>query len=338
MFNKIQRWKWNFNRVVVLFDLCYFILFNIINISEPIKYISALILVILNAIFLFTKTKKFSLFKSLRLLFRINVPIWVVVIFLTYSKYQSLPFQIIAFALVFISFTSIFTFILLVINRIIEARKLRLAIFFLILFIVLCFTISTLTYQRLVNEGSVIADKQCLNVNPLIIQRKNSYTETIRIAKANGSEEDYWKEQINYLEISKKYIQAQQSWLKEQSAFINRTDYKLFIPKIIQKAGLLQYQSREADMKSTIAVTEMFKSLTDTNKQKELATTILNEKKKQEAAEAELDKIWKSKSNFDIRVRFIRVPKTQCPKENLNIPEVPNIFAPPKQIFRGPWS
>ena len=219
-----------------------------------------------------------------------------------------------------------------------KLKKLVVIISLSFISLIIIFCLSTFKYQQLVNEGSIIADKQCLNVNPLIIQRKNSYTETIRIAKLNGSEKDYWKEQERYLTISKKYIQAQQAWLREQKAFMNRADYKFFIPKVIQEAGLLQYQSREADMKSTIAVTEMFKSLTDTNRQKELVTIIMNEKKKQEAAEAELDKIWKSKSNFDIRVRFIRVPKTKCPKENLNIPEVPNIFAPPKQIFRGPWS
>lgn len=208
----------------------------------------------------------------------------------------------------------------------------------LIIATILFFGISIFFYQQLVNEGSIIADKQCLNVNPLIIQRKNSYSETIRIAKANGTEEEYWKEQNNYLSISKKYIQAQQLWLNEQKTFINRADYKLFIPQVIQKAGLLQYESREADLKATIAVTDMFKSLTDTNKQKELATIILNEKKKQEAAEAELDKLWKSTTNFDIRQGFIRVPKTKCPKENLEIPEVPNIFAPPSQIYNGTLS
>lgn len=219
-----------------------------------------------------------------------------------------------------------------------KLKRLGVIITLPLIFLIIIFCLSTFKYQQLVNEGSVIADKQCLNVNPLIIQRKNSYTETIRIAKANGSEKDYWKEQERYLAISKKYIQAQQGWLREQKAFMNRADYKLFIPQIIQKAGILQYQSREADLKSTIAVTEMFRSLTDTNKQKELATTILKEKKKQEMAEAELDQIWKSKSNFDIRARFIRVPQTKCPKENLEIPEVPNIFAPPSQIYSGPLS
>lgn len=227
-------------------------------------------------------------------------------------------------------------------NRVIKYKeklcKLGIYVFLALIFLIIIFCLSTFKYQQLVNEGSVIADKQCLNVNPLIIQRKNSYTETISIAKANGSEEDYWKEQERYLAISRKYIQAQQAWLREQKAFMSRAVYKLFIPQIIQKAGILQYQSREADMNATIAVTEMFKSLSDASKQKELATVILSEKKKQKEAEAELDKIWKSKSNFDIRVRFIRVPKTQCPKENLEIPEVPNIFAPPSQIYSGPLS
>ena len=88
-----------------------------------------------------------------------------------------------------------------------KLKKLVVIISLSFISLIIIFCLSTFKYQQLVNEGSIIADKQCLNVNPLIIQRKNSYTETIRIAKLNGSEKDYWKEQERYLTISKKYRQ-----------------------------------------------------------------------------------------------------------------------------------
>ena len=249
MINKIKRWKLDFRKLVVPLDLLYFILLYTVSVSETFMYVSAFILAILNSVFLFTKMKKVGLLKSLAFLLLINIPIWVFVILLTYSKYQSLLFQTIAFAFVFVSFTTIVTFILLVVNRIIQAGKLKLTLAVIMLFVALCFTVSILAYQRLVNEGSMIADKQCLKVNPLIIQRKNSYVKSMEIILAKGSEIDYMNELNKYMDISNKYVEEQKKWLQEEKAFMNRIDYKLFLPSQVQTANQLQFDSREAEMK-----------------------------------------------------------------------------------------
>lgn len=334
---KTKKWKWDFSKLVVLFDLCYFILFNTVNILDPVKDISVLILVMLNAVFLFTKIKKASLLKSLVLLLLINVPIWIVVIRLVYSGYQTLPFQVIAFALVFISFTSIITFILLVINRIIERGKLILAIAVLILFIVLCFTISTLAYQRLMDESAVITDKQCMKVNPLIIKRKNSYIKSMKIVFAKGSEEDYMNELNNYMDISKKFIEEETNWLLEQERFMNRWDYNFFLPSEVKAAAQLQYTSREADMRGTQAIIDMYKT-TDLNRQKEYTKIVIDQTKIADEADKKSDILWKTKPKFDPRVRFVKVPPTKCPKKNFNIPDVQDFLTPPKPIRSGPVS
>lgn len=337
MIIKTKGWKWGFNKLVVLFDSCYFILFNTVNISEPVKYISALILVILNAVFLFTKTKKASLLKSLTLLLLINVSIWIVVILLVYSGYQSLPFQIIAFALVFISFTTIVTFILLVVNRIIQTGKLKLTIAVLMLFVVLCFTISTLAYQRLMDESAVITDKQCMKVNPLIIERKNSYIKSMKIIFTRGNEDDYMREINKYMDISKKYIEEETNWLLEQERFMNRWDYKFFLPPEVKAAAQLQYTSREADMSETQAIIDMYKT-TDVNRQKEYTKIVIDQTKIANEADKKFDLLWKTKPKFDPRVRFVKVPPTKCPKENFDIPNVMDFLTPPKPIRSGPVS
>jgi len=282
--------------------------------------------------------KKVGLLKSLAFLLLINIPIWVFVILLTYSKYQSLLFQTIAFAFVFVSFTTIVTFILLVVNRIIQAGKLKLTLAVIMLFVALCFTVSILAYQRLVNEGSMIADKQCLKVNPLIIQRKNSYVKSMEIILAKGSEIDYMNELNKYMDISNKYVEEQKKWLQEEKAFMNRIDYKLFLPSQVQTANQLQFDSREAEMKSTVAINKMFSFPNDLEKQKELYNEVVTETKIANEANKKSDLLWKTKPKFDLRIRFIKFHPSKCSKENLNIPKVPDFFVPPKPIQSGPIS
>ncbi len=97
-------------------------------------------------------------------------------------------------------------------------KKVRI-IFFAVLFGIGLFVFPTWKYQQLINEGSVIADEQCLKVNPLIIARKNSYINSMKILQASGSAQDYWTETDKYLDISKKYILAEDSWLAPKSIF-----------------------------------------------------------------------------------------------------------------------
>jgi hypothetical protein len=192
-------------------------------------------------------------------------------------------------------------------------------------------------YQRLANEGSMIADKQCINVNPLIIERKNSYIKAMRIILDKGSEEDYLNEMKHYLDVSNKYINEQAKWLKEQNSYMNRLDYQLFSPKEIKKLTLFQYRSREADMKGTKAMVAMMKT-TDVNRQKEYAKIVVDQAKIATEADKELEQIWKKGMPNDLRVRFIKIPPSKCPEENLNIPNVPDLLLPQKQVNYRPVS
>jgi hypothetical protein len=219
-------------------------------------------------------------------------------------------------------------------------KRLRMAVIFVILLLlsgVLFFAISTISYQRLVNEGSILEDNQCLMVNPEIIKRRNSYIKLIQIMKTGGSKEEYQTEQQNYKDLSSTYVRVQEIWLKQQKKYLNRGDYLLFAPKEIKAAGMAQYTSREAQMKSIIAMLALYDT-TDQKKQKELNQTIINERMKQDKADREFNQLWETKPSFDLRRRFINVPESTCPVENFDIPDTTDLFSPEVPIQSGPVS
>lgn len=222
-------------------------------------------------------------------------------------------------------------------EKCVQPMKIVKIILFFVLFVLLIYGGYEFLFQQLVNEGSLIADKQCMDVNPLIIRRKNSYLNSMKIISDKGSADDYMKELKNYLDVSNKFIAAERKWLNEEKTYMNRWDYKLILPAEIQRLGQLQYISREADVKSTQAILDMLKT-TDTNKQKEFVKVIVDQVKIGKDADYEYNQIYEKGLPFDWRMKFVKVPPSKCPKENLNIPNVPDLFSPPAQYNHGPLS
>ena len=209
-------------------------------------------------------------------------------------------------------------------------RKVKI-IFFATVIILGWFIFSTWKYQQLINEGSVIADEQCLKVNPLIIARKNSYVNSMKILQASGSAEDYWTETDKYLAISKQYIEAENIWLATQKNYMDSKDTVAYIPAYIRNAGQLQYDSRVADVEATSGIVELFETYKtiDAAKQKTLSDTILTETKKSNDLNDEYTKVYDyPQRTFDLRDYFTSVPQSKCPPENFNIPDVQDLFNP----------
>lgn len=186
-------------------------------------------------------------------------------------------------------------------------------------------------YQRIVNEGSVIADIQCLTVNPLIIQRKNIYLQSMQAVK-NKDQEKYYKLTDDYFTISSRFVIAQKNWLVDEKDYMNKWEFKYFTPKYVQDAAKYQYVSRQADAESTGLLVESYKiSQLNTSLSEELTQKASDKLTIRNNAEKKYDELWDNPGKIDWRSRFIKVPPTKCPEENLNIPEVnlKEIFEPP---------
>lgn len=238
---------------------------------------------------------------------------------------------IVILSLIYFITPSLLYRLVIYVSRRFYLKKVKIIVFAVLIGLGL-FVYSTWKYQQLINQGSVIADEQCLKVNPLIIARKNSYMDSMKILQASGSAEEYWTETDKYLAISKKYIEAEKAWLATQKAYMDSKDTNTYVPAYIRSAGQLQYDSRVADVKATSGIVELFKTYKniDAAKQKTLSDNILTETKKSNDLNDEYSKVYDHpQRTFDLRDYFTSVPQTKCPPENFNIPDVPNLLAPP---------
>lgn len=206
-------------------------------------------------------------------------------------------------------------------------KKISVIVCGLVLLAIGYFIVSTFEYQSLINQGSKIADDQCMKVNPLIIQRKNSFLDSMKILLGSGSAAEYWKENNKYLKISQQYVDEQNAWLKEEKTYMDQWNYKSFVPSYIRLAAKAQYNSREAEAKSQQAIIEEFRTK-DTVLQKKLSDLVIAQTKKSGEENDLYNKTWNSPKPFDLRDRFTKVPQTICPDENFNIPDVPDFLHP----------
>lgn len=206
-------------------------------------------------------------------------------------------------------------------------RTCAIIIFLLVLFIT-CYLV---WYQHLINKGSAFADNQCLIVNPLIIARKNSYLDSLKIIQASGSAQQLLNNTKQYIAISKEFVNSQESWLEEEKAFISQWDYKLFMPSYLKNLANAQYISREADVKATRALIDLF-NVKDSKQQKELDQIVIDQTLISKKADDEYYQIWNSPRDFGLWYSlvyiFVKVPETKCPPQNLNIPSIPDFLNP----------
>lgn len=213
-----------------------------------------------------------------------------------------------------------------------KGKKVIFACFLLVL--IYLFFLSS--YQKVVNDATVLADAHCLDVNPLIIARKNSYLASWKILESSGSAEDYWKEMGNYKNLSMQYRDAEAGWLNTQEKFLQRWDYRFLTPDIIKRGMENQYRSRQGELLLTHLTLEAFDA-TDEAKQKELFDTMMDIKQKLNKTDEDYEWLEREakKKPLTLLDLLIRIPTTKCPPENFNIPEIDSPFLP-KELPSSP--
>lgn len=199
-------------------------------------------------------------------------------------------------------------------------KKVALAVFIGVLILLLLYIF---LYQQIVNKGSSLADDQCLNVNPIMIEKRQHYINSIKIIQTSGDVDDYWKEVEMYLSSARQYIDAQSLWLENQKKHMNGLDFKIIVPSYMKRAASLQYDSREADLRATAALVELLekKDTTDEVLINELSETVIAETERAKRAEQEYADLWDSTpGKNDLRKFFINIPESRCPAENFDLP------------------
>lgn len=183
-------------------------------------------------------------------------------------------------------------------------------------------------FQQLVIEGSVLADEHCMKVNPLVISRKNAYLEQMNLILASASAEEVHQALQNYQIASDLYLAEENKWLSKQRSYLDGEMFKLMMPAYIKTAAEFQYQMYEAEYKSSLYTNQAF-SIQDQTQQMEITSKVIEETNKSKVASDNYNKAWDdNKGKFDWRFRFIKVPKSDCPAENFDMPDTENLFTP----------
>lgn len=212
----------------------------------------------------------------------------------------------------------------------------RLVIFIFLLALTL-FSLYVNKYQKLVSEGSYLADEHCIKVNPLIIDRKNKYLDQYNLMLASASAQEVQDAVDKYFKVNQVYLDEEKVWLAKQRKYINSKSFNLLMPSYIKEAANYQYAMYEADYNASLYLFLGFKE-EDKNKQLELTNKVVEETAKSKDAGDKYNGVWnREKGRSDWIYRFVKVPLSKCPAENYNIPDIPNPFLPP--VFsRSPLS
>lgn len=211
--------------------------------------------------------------------------------------------------------------------KLLQRRYSRLLIIIPILGVLL-FGAYIYTYQRLITEGSLLADEHCIKINPLIIARKNSYLEEMRLIQASASADELQKSLQDYLASSNSYLKEESIWLNKQRKYLDGKIYKLLIPSYIQSAAEDQYQMYEAEHKSSFYTSQVF-TATDQEQQIDLMNKIIEEGSKSKDAGDRYNSAWeRNKGKTDWRFEFVKIPDSKCPAENFDIPNIDSPFTP----------
>lgn len=205
-------------------------------------------------------------------------------------------------------------------------KKVKKILYWFVIFLIFYF-IHLGSYQWIINQRFAFEEEQCKKVNPLIIARKNTYIESMRVFVAVGTTEKYFELDQKYKDITHKYIDAQKKWLDEDSEFLNRWYMNVIVDKNTQDALRLQHNLYESEMKGSVLILDMFKDAyeNDGKNQKELYQKNIKNAEESNSLSDQLtnkqDQIFKI-SQKSLRNRILRLPKTTCAPENQNIPDV----------------
>ncbi|MBI2314434.1 hypothetical protein HYU93_00015 [Candidatus Daviesbacteria bacterium] len=184
-------------------------------------------------------------------------------------------------------------------------------------------------YQQVVNEGSYLADEHCIKVNPLIIDRKNKYTDQFNLLMASASEEQYMSSLDQYRQSAAEYIKEEKIWLAKQRRYLDSKAFNLLITSYIKEASEYQYQMYEGQYLSSLYLSQAFDEK-DKVKQLELSNKVLEETNRSNDGQDKYNAVWeREKGKKDWIFNFVKIPDSKCPAENNNFPDVPNPFLPP---------
>lgn len=177
-----------------------------------------------------------------------------------------------------------------------------------------------LVYQNVINERVKLEDEHCMKVNPLIIQRKTLYLDSMKALLKSKDIDQYDKINAQYISVSNKYIKEEDEWLKNDQSMISSPLVKLVISKDGYQGALMSHRMYELDFINTKNILRLFHEK-DKSEQEKLSKSLVQNTIEFKKLNNDYDKI-SNLHNYRWVDYLIKVPQSECPAVNRNIPDV----------------
>lgn len=177
-------------------------------------------------------------------------------------------------------------------------------------------------YQNIINERASLDDEHCIKVNPLIIKRKNLYIDSMRAMFAGKSKSVYENLNAKYVEAVNQYLVEESKWLEKDSKALGNPLVKMLVLESGYKSAEIGHQIYELDLINTKNILKLLNEKSP-DKQKNLSNYISINGRELDDLYKDYDEVVASSPKDYRWVDYlIRVPKTSCPAENYNFPDV----------------
>lgn len=191
----------------------------------------------------------------------------------------------------------------------------------LLLLVIACFGFYFYKLNALALEGNRLYEYRCTNVNPHLIGYKNAF---LKFADYGKNPDKYTEDEgvasiKDYWDGMRAYVPEEDKWLAMQYEYVNRWDFKLFMPQYLQQAADYQIKMQEGYRDDAKYLVEGFDL-------KEISEELSS---KQKGARDKRNKYFELYNNFfeqspditDWRVYIINKPlPAGCNEENTVIP------------------
>ncbi|OGK31377.1 hypothetical protein A3F29_01455 [Candidatus Roizmanbacteria bacterium RIFCSPHIGHO2_12_FULL_33_9] len=182
-------------------------------------------------------------------------------------------------------------------------------------------------YQSAINEKAALEEEHCVEINPLIIERKTVYLDSMSAILLEGDVQKYIDLTEEYEDTALDYIHKEKEWLEKDWFFLKNSLNRFVFDNHVMRGFELGHELSEADLRGTILIIDLFNdyfvNLGENqaeiqNKLKQHISNLDTLGIEIEKNKVEIDRA----SSQSIRNLFVRYPESKCPDENYDIPDV----------------
>lgn len=166
-------------------------------------------------------------------------------------------------------------------------------------------------YQQIVNEGAILSDDRCLDVDPVVAQKRVAAFQYWQDYQASKSADVIVGDIAQVVTLSSQVLEKSAPWMERMQNFVNRLDFRYFSSKESRELTFAQFEKYNTDYEANKALVEYY-----TNPTNEGGKKLVDSVEKMKKAQGKVEEKFKAvQGKSDIRLFFVKIPMSKCAQE-----------------------